>query len=100
MAVKNMQTVVTCSAENFGVSVIGTESGSKRTYGERQAHILSLPWRPQFGLMRNPSEPDANRASGQRTGRSGAYAGDFSSTRLARSASRAVLAKRLARVGG
>lgn len=118
MVLKNMQSVATFSANIFGVNVTATESGSKRAYGKRQAHFLSLPWRPQPGLMRNPSEPDANMASCQRAGRSGAYAGGHPSTRSAKvavslretgflsrserstKASRAALAKRLARVDG
>jgi hypothetical protein len=88
MAVKNMQTVATCTAEIFGVSATGTEcSGSKRTHGELPAQFLSLPWRPLFGLM--PMEPDT--AAVQAAHRTSRFA---EPARLARSASRAVLSTR------
>jgi len=83
MAVKNMQSVATCTAEMIGVSATGTERvGSKRMYGERQAHFLSLPWRPQPGLK--PMEPDSVDQSASCGPRA----------RLARSASRTVLSTR------
>ena len=84
MAVKNMQSVATCTAEMIGVSATGTERvGSKRMYGERQAHFLSLPWRPQPGLM--PMDLDA--AAAQAVHQSASCG---PRARLARSASRTV----------
>jgi hypothetical protein len=97
MAVKNMQSVVTCAAKTIGVSATGTEQrGSKRTFGERPAHFVSLPWRPLPGLMPTRTEPDANSAQAERTGRSASKAVVNAPARFARSASRAVLSGRLA----
>jgi hypothetical protein len=88
MAVKNMQSVATCTAEMIGVRATGTErNGSKRMYGERQAHFLSLPWRPQPGLM--PMDLDA--AAAQAVHQSASCG---PRARLARSASRTVLSTR------
>jgi hypothetical protein len=91
MAVKNMQSVATCTAEMIGVSATGTErTSSKRMYGERQAHFLSLPWRPQPGLM--PMDLDAVAAQAVHHAAQSASCGPRA--RLARSASRTVLSTR------
>ena len=92
MANKNMQTVATRIAENYGVRVIGTECSGSKADGNFQAHFLSLPWRPLPRLM--PVEPATDTVQAEWTGRSADRAGVCERAELARSASGTVLSTR------
>jgi len=95
MAVKNMQTVARCVANQHGVRVTGTECSSMQAGGSFQAPILSLPWHPLPGLYPTRTGLDAKIAEDNtatalavlRTGRSASGAGAPTISRLARTAS-------------
>jgi len=101
MAVKNLQTLALCVANNHGVRVTGTEcNGSMQAHGKSQAHFLSLLWLPLPGPYPIRTGPDAEIAEDKnpataeavlRTGRSASWAGVLPSTRLARSFRQTVL---------
>ena len=103
MAVKNLQTLITCVASNQGVRVTGTEcKGTLPADGKYPVHFLFLLWHPLPGSYAIRTGPDARFAEDnaamaeaiQRTGRSAVRTGVSQSTRLARSVSRTVLSTR------
>src|SRR5688572_6071607 len=109
MAVKNLQTLAVCVANERGVRVAGMECGSMQADGNALAHFLSLPWQSLPGPYPIQTGPDAKlvhdnaetASAALRTGRSATSTTvRRGRTRFARTASPSVLSKSTAFVTG